>query len=263
MLLVALPAGLLIGLTLGVLGAGGSILTIPVLVYLLGQDPHQATTASLIIVGLAAAAGAVVHGRAGRVRFGTGLVFGLLGAAGSYLGSRASAAVDPAVLLLGFAVLLLVAAMAMLPRLRRGRRQPPAPAGMSGTTITVVDRRLVVRTVAAATVVGLLTGFFGVGGGFIVVPALALALGLDTATAVGTSLVVITVNSATALASRVATQPLTLDWPLLAVFVVAAVAGVLAGNRVAGRLNSRQLTIAFVVLLVLVAGYTAATSLPL
>lgn len=251
-MLLALPVGLLVGLTLGTLGAGGSILTVPALVYLLGLDPHQATTDSLIIVGLTATLGAIGHGRHGRVRLGTGLPFGLLGTAGSFVGSRASGAVDPQVLLLGFAALLLAAAVPMLLRLRRAApARPPAPA-----------RRRVLRTVAAATGVGLLTGFFGVGGGFVVVPALVLALGLDTATAVGTSLVVIAVNSATALASRLVAQPVTLNWPLLALFVAAAVAGVLASQRLLVRLDQRQLTAAFAVLLVLVAGYTVATSLP-
>jgi uncharacterized membrane protein YfcA len=259
MWLLAIPAGLLVGLSLGTLGAGGSILTVPILVYLLGQDPHHATTISLIVVGVAAIAGAVAHHRAGRVRLGTGLVFGLLGVVGSYLGSRASAAVDQHVLLLGFAALMVAAATAMLVRQRRKPvRQPPSGAG----TTTLVDRRTAVKTVGAATVVGLLTGFFGVGGGFVVVPALVLALGLDTATAVGTSLIVIAINSALALTTRVITQPVPIDLPLLALFGVSAIVGVLVGNRLAARLDQRRLTVAFAVLLVLVAGYTVVTSLP-
>lgn len=259
MWLLAIPAGLLVGLSLGTLGAGGSILTVPILVYLLGQDPHHATTISLIVVGVAAIAGAVAHHRAGRVRLGTGLVFGLLGAAGSYFGSLASATVNQHVLLLGFAALMLAAAVAML---ARRRRKPAAPAPVTGGTRTMVDRATMTKTVGAATVVGLLTGFFGVGGGFVVVPALVLALGLDTATAVGTSLVVIAINSVLALATRVVTQPVPIDWPLLALFGVSAIVGVVVGNRVAARLDQRRLTMAFAVLLVLVAGYTVVTSLP-
>jgi uncharacterized membrane protein YfcA len=259
MWLLAVPTGLLVGLSLGTLGAGGSILTVPVLVYLLGQDPHDATTISLLVVGVAALAGAAAHHRAGRLRLGTGVVFGLLGAAGSYLGSEANAAVNPHVLLVGFAALMVAAAVAMVVRQQHG---PAAPTGPAGGTATLVDRKIAVRTVGAATVVGLLTGFFGVGGGFVVVPALVLALGLDTATAVGTSLIVIAINSGLALATRLTVQPMAVDWLLLSTFGGAAVVGVLAGNLVGARLDQRRLTLAFAGLLVLVAGYTAVTSLP-
>ncbi|MGO9083412.1 MAG: TSUP family transporter [Streptosporangiaceae bacterium] len=95
MIAVAVAAGLLIGLSLGALGGGGSILTVPALVYLLGQSPHQATSASLLVVGIAAVTGAIAHARAGRVRLRAGAIFGLLGIAGSYAGSLASTAVPP------------------------------------------------------------------------------------------------------------------------------------------------------------------------
>jgi uncharacterized protein len=112
-----------------------------------------------------------------------------------------------------------------------------------------------------ATVVGLLTGFFGVGGGFVLVPALVLALGFPMPTAVGTSLLVIAVNSATALTARLTHGTAELDWALIATFTVAAVAGSLVGGRMAGSVDPRRLTIAFALLLVLVAAYTAARSL--
>ena len=115
--------------------------------------------------------------------------------------------------------------------------------------------------VTAATVVGLVTGFFGVGGGFVVVPALVLALGFEMPVAVGTSLLVIAVNSAVALLARIGT-PVHADWPLIAVFTSAAVAGALAGTRIATVANPRRLAAAFTVLLVLVAVYTTARSLP-
>ena len=99
------PGGLLIGLSLGALGGGGSILTVPALVYVLGQSPVAATTGSLVIVGITALAGMVAHARAGRVRVGQGLLFGVLGVAGSWYGSRLSASVAPAVLLAAFSVL--------------------------------------------------------------------------------------------------------------------------------------------------------------
>ncbi|HUZ24621.1 MAG TPA: sulfite exporter TauE/SafE family protein [Streptosporangiaceae bacterium] len=270
MTLIAIAAGLLIGLSLGALGGGGSILTVPALVYLLGQSAHQATTASLLVVGIAAVVGAIVHARAGRVRLRAGAVFGLLGIAGSYAGSLASAAVPAGVLLAGFGLLMLAVAAVMF--LRRGGPGPArraasggsaASAGSGGSgTGAASGGRHAVLVAAAATGVGLITGFFGVGGGFVVVPALVLVLGFDMATAAGTSLVVIAVNSAVALAVRAGHGGLSLDWALVAVFTVAAAAGALAGGRVAGRVSPRRLTAAFTVLVVLVGGYTLARSLP-
>ena len=249
MLLIAVAAGLLIGVLLGALGGGGSILTVPVLVYLLHQDPHTATAGSLLIVGVTAAGGMVAHRRAGRVRLAPGIAFGVLGVAGSYAGTRLSSSVPPDLLLSLFAGLMLAAAAAMLRR--RGQVGPRGRAGVS----------TVLKIIVAATGVGLLTGFFGVGGGFVVVPALVLVLGLDMPAAVGTSLLVISINSAAALAARLGGH-VRLDWPLLAVFTAAALAGVLAGTRVASRVDPSRLGAAFTVLLIAVAGYLLARSLP-
>ena len=253
MLSIAVAAGLLIGVLLGALGGGGSILTVPVLVYLLRQEPHAATAGSLLIVGITAAAGVVAHRRAGRVRLVPGIVFGVLGVAGSYAGTRLSSRVPPDLLLSLFAGLMLVAAAAMLRR--RGTAGQHVRAGES----TIVRR--VLKIIAAATGVGMLTGFFGVGGGFVIVPALVLVLGFDMPAAVGTSLLVIAINSAAALAARLGGQ-VSLDWPLLAVFTAAALAGVLAGNRVASRVDASRLSTAFTVLLIAVAAYSLARSLP-
>ena len=122
--------------------------------------------------------------------------------------------------------------------------------------------RHIILVAAAATGVGLVTGFFGVGGGFVVVPALVLVLGFDMATAAGTSLVVIAVNSAAALAARAGHGGLALDWRLIGVFGAAVVAGALAGGGLAGRASPQRLSVAFSVLVVLVAGYTLTRSLP-
>ncbi|MBS2965334.1 sulfite exporter TauE/SafE family protein [Actinocrinis puniceicyclus] len=270
-LILALPAGLAVGASLGALGAGGSILTVPVLVYLLGRSAHQATTMSLVIVGATALAGALAHARAGRVRLGPGLAFGALGAAGSVLGSKLGARIDPNVLLLAFAVLMLGAATAMLVRSRRtGARAAPdaagPPAGATATAGAPAARRrvtvsTVVKIVAAASVVGLLTGFFGVGGGFVVVPVLVLVFGYDTASAIGTSLVVIAVNSAVALGTRLAAHVQLPAGALLALFLAAAITGALLGRRYAARLDPRLLGIGFSVALVILALYMSARSL--
>jgi uncharacterized membrane protein YfcA len=266
-IVVAIVSGLLIGVSLGALGGGGSILTVPALVYLLDQSPHAATTGSLLIVGISALAGMSAHWRAGRVRVAQGVVFGVLGVAGSYAGARLSANVSPDVLLTAFAVLMLVAAAAMLRR--RGVAPRSGSAAASGARVCVGVRRArvcvgvrrSVKVLAAATAVGLLTGFFGVGGGFVIVPALVLALGFEMPVAVGTSLLVIAINSAAALAARLG-DTTRLDWPLLGLFTVAAIAGSLAGNRIAGRVDARRLTAAFTVLLTAIAVYSLWRSVP-
>jgi len=303
MLAIAIPAGLLIGLSLGALGGGGSILTVPVLVYLLHQPPREATAGSLLIVGITAAVGMAAHRRAGRVRLAPGITFGVLGVAGAYAGTRLSSSIPSDLLLSLFAVLMLVAAAAMLRR-QRGAAGPHVPALASpyappgaaapddlgvpssrgGAVTATLDKpaaamrtqvpsmagrhpggtasvRQGLKVVAAATGVGLLTGFFGVGGGFVIVPALVLALGFEMPIAVGTSLLVIAINSAAAFAARLGGH-VHLDWPLLGVFTVAALAGTLAGSRVASRVDASRLTAAFTILLVAVAAYSLTRSLP-
>jgi len=246
-----IPLGLVVGLALGSLGGGGSIMTVPALVYLLGQTPAAATTGSLIIVGLTALIGAVPHYRRGRVHLLGGIAFGVVGIAGSFAGSRLAAGVPSAVLLTAFAALMLVVAVLMW---RRLRRTPTA-------SVSSVARIRPVPLVLAATGVGLLTGFFGVGGGFAVVPALVLALGLEMPTAVGTSLVVIALNSASALASRLG-NGVSLDWAVVGGFALFAIAGSLLGARVTERVSARTLTRAFVVMLVAVAAYMAVANVP-
>lgn len=258
-LALALPLGLVIGLSIGALGGGGSILAVPALVHLFGQDALTATTGSLVVVGVTALVGAVPHQRAGRVRVVRGLVFGALGSGGAVAGSWLSAGVPDAVLLAGFAVLMLVVAALMTVRRRRASRVGSGGAAPDGPGPGTGARHVVLLLVTASGV-GLLTGFFGVGGGFAVVPALVLALGLSMPVAVGTSLVVIAVNSAVALAARLARAG-DLDWPLLGVFTVAAVAGSLLGSRVVGRLSPARLNLAFTVLLVAVALFMATRSI--
>jgi len=271
MLMVAIPVGLLIGLSLGALGGGGSILTVPALVYLLGMDTRAATTGSLIIVGVTAVFGMLAHRRDGHVRVLQGVVFGALGAAGAVVGTRLSLAVPPDVLLAGFAVLMLAVAALMLTR-----RRVPAGAGVGvgqgdrvplDVPIITFSPRFVcacpraAKVLIAAVAVGLMTGFFGVGGGFLVVPALVLALDFTMPVAVGTSLLVIAMNSATSLVARAGTG-LDIDWTIIGVFTAAAVIGSLLGARIATRARPETLRIAFAVLITAVGLYTAARSFP-
>ncbi len=265
--ILASPLGFLIGLSLGALGGGGSILAIPALVYGAGQSPQAATTTSLLLVGLASAVGLAPHWRAGRVRVGTGVVFGLTGIGGSLAGSALNERLDPDVLLVAFAGLILVAAWRMLtgcPSCTRvGETTAVADvAQVPGGGVAVrervtsrIDVGVVLTVLAAGTAVGFLTGLFGVGGGFVIVPALTLALKLPMPQAIGTSLLVIVINTAVALSTRVATT--SIDWGVAVPFVVAAIFGVLAGGRAAGQLDPQRSLRWFAGLLVAVALYTA------
>jgi uncharacterized membrane protein YfcA len=263
--LAATPLGLLIGLSLGALGAGGSVLAVPVLVYAAGQSVRGATTTSLLVVGAAAVVGMVAHYRAGRVRPGVGLAFGLAGVGGSVAGSAVNSHVDPNLLLLAFSVLVVVAAWRMLtgcPTCTRvGEQQalsnsgPAEPAGGGLAVRSRIETKTLVTVLAAGTGIGFLTGLFGVGGGFVVVPALTLLLGLNMPEAVGTSLLVIAINSAAALTTRLATT--IVNWHVALPFTIAAVIGVLAGKRLAVRLDPRRSLQYFAAVLVAVAAFTA------
>jgi uncharacterized membrane protein YfcA len=270
--LLASPLGFLIGLSLGALGGGGSILAVPALVYAAGQDPKAATTTSLVLVTITALIGIIPHWRAGHVRLAAGIVFGLAGIGGSLIGSAWNEAVEADVLLLAFSMLMLVAAYAMW---RRLRKQAAAPAVRSagaaaatperletelraGATITL-DLSTAVKVVLAGSFIGLLTGFFGVGGGFVIVPALVLALGFSMPDAVGTSLIVIAVNSTVALATRLPSG--SVEWGTVIPFTIASLIGVFVGSRLASTRDPSFLQKWFVVLLVVVAVYTATSSL--
>ena len=259
--LLASPLGFLIGISLGALGGGGSILAVPALVYAAGETPKHATTTSLVLVAITAVLGIVPHWRAGRVRFGAGTIFGLAGIGGSLLGSHWNKAADPNALLLAFSGLMMVAAYGMWRRLRSGPvpvlRSLSAAAAPVGSTVRF-DLTTVVKVAIAGTIVGLLTGFFGVGGGFVIVPALVLALGFTMPEAVGTSLLVITINSAVALTTRL--QSGSIEWGTVIPFTVASLLGVVVGSRLAGTRDSTSLQRWFVGLLVVVAVYTATRS---
>ena len=269
---LASPLGFLIGLSLGALGGGGSILAVPALVYAAGQDARGATASSLVLVGLAALVGMGKHLRAGRVRVGIGVAVGVAGIAGSIAGSAINRRLDPDALLLAFSGLIVIAAWRMLTacptctavgeerQLAASESTATAVEDGGGSTTLVatraaVDTRFVLGVVVVGTAVGFLTGLFGVGGGFVIVPALALALKLPMPQAIGTSLLVIAINSAVALSARLATT--SIDWHIVVPFAVAAVAGVLTGGRIADRLDPERSLRWFAALLVAVALYTA------
>ena len=251
--LLASPLGLLIGLSLGAVGGGGSMLAIPALVYAAGQTPAHASATSLLLVAIAASAGLVPHMRAGRVRLGVGLGFGGSGIGGAIVGAAAGGRVDADVLMLAFSGVMVAAGVVMW---MRSRPCPDCEARVTGALRA--DARTVLKVLAAGTVVGLMTGFFGVGGGFVIVPMLVLALGFSMPDAAGTSLVVIIVNSLVSLATRL--QSGAIEWGVTVPFVVASLIGVAIGGRFAGRGDPRLLQRSFVGLLAASAVFTATKS---
>ncbi|MDO5533071.1 MAG: sulfite exporter TauE/SafE family protein [Propionibacteriaceae bacterium] len=251
-LLAAVIVGVVIGVVLGTLGGGGAIITIPVLTYGFGLGFVESTTASLVIVGASSLAAVVAHARAGRVDWVRGAVVAGIGTVGAVLGAFLAQGLDPNLLLLAFGVLLVVVALLML----RRSRTPAGPAEPA----SLRRPRTLLATAAAGLAVGVLTGLLGVGGGFAIVPALTLVLGLPMRTAAATSLLVIGVNSAAALAAKVGVG-VQLDWVLVATFTVATIGGSLLGARLAGRVDPATLKRAFAVLLLAVAAWTLGTTI--
>lgn len=259
-LLTAAALGLLIGMVVGGFGGGGGVLTVPALVYVLGQNAHDATTGSVLIVGITSLAGVVARWRCIDRR--VGLTFGAVGIPAAWLGSLLNRHAGQPVLLLAFAVLTLVAAAAMLLGTRDAAGPPARSAGGAATATVAVPPHgraaRAVRIAAWGATVGFLTGFLGVGGGFLVVPALVVALQVPMRTAVGTSLLVIVVNAVASVAARAG--DLSLDWAVVAPFTLAAVAASLVGKRIADHLSGVILTRSFALMLAAVGLVVAAES---
>lgn len=276
-----LLAGAVLGTVIGMLGGGGGVLAVPLLVAL-GEPVLSASTISLVVVGTGAAAALVPHSRAQRVDWRIGLVFGALGSVGAVVGARLSTVVPPDVLLLGFAVLVLLGAGTMLraghtARLLHGLRAEAAvldedlldrqsavaglpPRDETADVRTTAAPMIGVRVVLLASGVGLVTGLFGVGAGFVVVPALVAALHVPIKRATATALVVIVMNSAVALVARHDQLRDVGDaLRLAAVTAVFAVVGAVLSRRV----PAWVLSSAFGSLMVLVAVYTVARALTL
>jgi uncharacterized membrane protein YfcA len=221
-MIAAAICGILIGAALGLLGGGGSILAVPALVYGVGEPVAQAVTTSLFVVGVTSAVGAVPRARVSQVRWPIAGIFGAAGVATAFGGTAVNNLMSGRALLFAFAALMIVVAARMLAGEVTPRGSCASPDGR------VNWARCVPKSASAGVVVGFLTGLFGVGGGFVIVPALALLLGLEMPMAIGTSLVIIVINSAAGFAAH-ATRT-SVDWPIALVFagvslVIAAVAG--------------------------------------
>ncbi|MGP9682428.1 sulfite exporter TauE/SafE family protein [Brachybacterium sp. AOP3-A1-3] len=301
--LLAIGVGLGVGIVVGALGAGGGILAVPVLVFLLGMPTHSATASSLIIVLITALVSLPHHARHGNVEWKDGLVFAGVSVVGAFVGSRLSALVPAPVLLTLFGVMLVGVAIAMLRRALRTRRDERAEAIAHGTPaeleaeepVAVHDDPVLDQpgpdtvesadgiqrhhgepelpttpaasasprlplVIAAATLTGFLTGFFGVGGGFIVVPMLVIALGLAMRRASGTSLLVMVIATATSLLARLGTD-VHVDWTITLIFAAGSAVGGILGGPLSTKARPSTLTLLFSVLLGGVAAVTLAQTL--
>ena len=216
----------LVGATLGLLGAGGSIIMLPVLVYVIGVEPHAAVPLSLAIVGTTSLLGVAVRSRGSEIRWRTALLFGSAALGGSYLGSRLTALLPGSILLLLFGLLLVVVGL----RMWREPALSEAPARTRRPSLML----------AAGSFVGLLTGFLGVGGGFLIVPALFKVGGLGMRQATASSLVVIAMSSAAGLAAHLA-HGNTVPVGLAAALTIAALAGMAVGLQSARHISSENL----------------------
>ena len=280
MILTALAVGALIGLVVGALGAGGGILSVPALIYLLGVAPHEATSASLVIVLFTALA--ALGGRIGKntICYQIALVFAALATVGTWLGSLANQAVSADLLMYAFALLLICVGLVMLRRAYPGLFRGAARAGSSGVfsddgvaaaddaggtgstpalravsamgEVTSIGAAPLWRVALVATVTGALTGFFGVGGGFAIVPALTLVLQLPIKRAASTSLLIMAITAVVALVARAQTS-LNLDLGVIGAFTVASMLGAVAGAPLTRKVSSQKLTASFAALLLAVA----------
>lgn len=248
---MAWPGAIAIGISLGLLGSGGSILTVPVLVYLVGQDEKVAIAGSLFIVGSIALAGSLQFVRAGLINWRTVAIFGVPGMAGTYLGAAIAAYVSGLTQLALFAVVMLLASYLML---RPIRLTDPVPAP-----------RALWKIAADGLAVGVITGLVGVGGGFLIVPALVLLGGLSMHQAVATSLVIIALKSYSGFYKYLEvldTQDLGLDWPVLGLVTVLGIAGSVVGSRLAKKVHQDRLKRWFGYFLIVMGIYILARSLP-
>jgi uncharacterized membrane protein YfcA len=233
--LAAIALAALIGLSLGALGAGGSIITVPLLVYVGHVPPKSAVGMSLVIVGVTSLVGASVQFKRGNLALKPALLFALTGMIGSFLGTTGTHLIPARTLMLLFSGVMLIVGWIMW-------------RGLS--TVRKAKTCNVNRCLVAGFFVGVLTGFFGVGGGFLIVPALVFFAGLDTRMAAGTSLGVITFNCATGLLGQL--RYVEIDWRLLSTFLAVALIGMIVGLTVSGRLPEYRLRrILAIVILVL------------
>lgn len=245
---LSLILGSLVGFSLGLIGGGGSILTVPLLVYVIGEPVSSAIGTSLAIVGLNALFGFFGHWQGQRVRLHTGVAFGLAGVAGAFLGAWLGHFLPGKQILFLFALLMIVAAIFML-----RRKEPQTLAGERAVFRDTYGMAEWVKVLLSGLLVGILTGFFGVGGGFVIVPALVVVLGMPMHLAVGTSLLIIAINSGAGLLAHL--QYGGIDVPTTLWFALGGLLGAFGGAALAGRVQEAALRQLFAYGMVVVAVY--------
>ncbi|MGH7664619.1 MAG: sulfite exporter TauE/SafE family protein [Gemmatimonadaceae bacterium] len=269
---LALALGLLIGLTLGLLGAGGSVLTVPIFIYVLGIEPKPAIAMSLAVVGTTAFAGCLAQLREGQAHVRLALTFGIFAIVGALAGARLALRIPETVQLVLFGIVVMTSALLMLRSGNTDRRNARdgvdspraadaaavgaegarAPEEGGGVFVLPRGRRLALLA-AQALAIGVLTAMIGVGGGFLIVPSLVLLYGLPMREAVGTSLLVITMNALSGFAGYVG--HVAIDWGVVLPFIAAAIVGILTGSRLAPRVPQALLKQGFAVMLLAVGVY--------
>jgi uncharacterized membrane protein YfcA len=250
---ISLALGALIGVLLGLLGGGGSILAVPALVYGMGFGVEQAIPTSLIVVAAASTVGVLPKIRAKQVRWRMAAIFAAAGIPATIAGSAISAHLPQSILMIGFAVVMVVAGIRML-----------TDRSATGTACKIEAghvnwRRCAPRSIGAGLLVGLLTGLFGVGGGFLIIPALVVMLGVEMSTAIGTSLLIIIANSVAGIVSHL--DGIHVDWHVTAAFVAAAMATSLVAGHVGTRTDTDRLQRWFAYLVFAVAAYVLVDTL--
>ncbi|MBC7842462.1 MAG: sulfite exporter TauE/SafE family protein [Gemmatimonadaceae bacterium] len=258
MIVVGYVLATLVGLSLGLMGGGGSIMTVPIFVYVLGYDPKLAIAMSLPVVGVTSLVGAAGHWRAGNVNLKAAVTFGVIAMIGAFGGARLARLLIGEVQLALLAIVMLLASILMF----RSAKAAPAAAtephtprgnGAADATIDTTRTMPLVLLLPVALSVGVLTGLVGIGGGFLVVPALVLLAGAPMKQAVGTSLLVIAMNSAAGFAGYLG--HVTVPWSFMAGFTACAVAGVLAGAYLVRFISQKVLKQTFAVFLILMGSF--------
>ena len=257
MILIAIFAGAATGIVLGLLGSGGSIIAVPALLYLLHVEPKQAIAMSLGIVAITATISAWDNWRRGNVDVRVAAVFGLFGVVGTFGGTRLGVHTPVALQLGLFALVMLAAAWRMLKTKKQLVLQTAQLAGAGGPSIDIAESENLKAHLAQIALLGIgvgaLTGLVGVGGGFLIVPALVLLSGIPMKTAIGTSLAIVAANSSTGFAGYIGAVPV--DWTMMASFAAVTVTGSFAGTRLAHRFSQETLKRSFGVFLIFVATY--------
>lgn len=254
MFVIAVLLALLVGVSLGLLGGGGSILTVPILRYVVGLEGHSAIATSLLVVGATSLSGLVAHARKGRVEWRTGFGFGAAGMLGAYLAGRVAHRVPAALLLVFFGLMMFVTALAMLRAPRTTKASPGSGHTSRRTPLGFA------KILGEGVIVGAVTGFVGAGGGFLVVPALVLLGNVPMEVAVGTSLLVIALKSWAAFAGFLGNTPI--DWPLALSITASAVAGSLGGGALATRVSPEALRKSFAWFVIAMAFFTLTQEVP-